>query len=77
MNGIFAVREVLLDVAAEIKRRMDDLKKPTTLPGIVTQGNFVEVIGGFDFYEVFRFEKRRFLRLIEASDIPQHFHLHK
>ena len=24
------LRELLLDVAAEIKRRMDDLKKPTT-----------------------------------------------
>ena len=65
------LREVLLDVAAEMKRRMDDLKKPTTLPGIITQGDVIEVIGGFDFYEVFRFEKRRFLRLFEALDIPQ------
>ena len=38
------LRELLLDVAAEIKRRMDDLKKPTTQLAILTRGDVLGLL---------------------------------
>lgn len=61
---------MLVDVAADIKIRKYDLKEPATVPGIITRGDSLEVIGSFDFCEVFQFEKRRFVRLSEAHGGP-------
>ncbi|CAB1111198.1 unnamed protein product [Ectocarpus sp. CCAP 1310/34] len=38
-------------------RRYHELHAPTTLEGVFPNLNFFEAIGGFDFKEVFRFEK--------------------
>lgn len=42
--------------------------------GTITQGYFLNVIGGFDFYEVFfRYETCCLARLREALEVSQHF----
>lgn len=63
------LRHTLLDVAADIKRRKDDLREPATVPGIIARGGLLEVIGGFDFYDMLRFEQRCFVRLGEVLDV--------
>lgn len=63
--GKWNLRDVLLDTAADIKVRINELKEPTTVPGIITQGYCLDL--------VFQFDKRGFARLSETLDAPQHF----
>lgn len=48
------------------------LISPTTLPGLLPTHDFLEVIGGFDFKELFRFEKHHFRQLLVLLELPQH-----
>lgn len=61
---------VLAAVAAEQLRAYEDLVQPTTLAGVYPDYDFMEVIGGFDFKELFRFEKPDFLLLLEELELP-------
>ncbi|CAB1102246.1 unnamed protein product [Ectocarpus sp. CCAP 1310/34] len=51
-------------------RRYHELLAPTTLEGVFPNLNFFEAIGGFDFKEVFRFEKPHFLQLLRRLELP-------
>lgn len=46
----------------------NDLVRPTVLDGV--RYDFFEVLGGFDFKELFRFEKPHFLQLLAALELP-------
>lgn len=48
--------------------RYEELVAPTTIEGI--RYDFFEVIGGFDFKELFRFEKQDFLELLTELEVP-------
>lgn len=45
---------------------------PTTLPGLRPLHDFFDAIGGFDFKELFRFEKHHFLQLLRELELPDH-----
>eukprot|EP00752_Nemacystus_decipiens_P012511 g11081.t1 len=45
-----------------------ELVAPTRLDGL--RYDFMEVLGGFDFKELFRFEKPHFRRLLAALELP-------
>lgn len=49
-------------------RAYQELIRPTDLQGV--RYDFFEVLGGFDFKELFRFEKPHFLRLLAALELP-------
>lgn len=52
---------------------LEQLLTPTTIDGV--RMDFFEVIGGFDFKELFRFEKPHFLELLEALQLPETFEI--
>ncbi|CAB1116004.1 unnamed protein product [Ectocarpus sp. CCAP 1310/34] len=49
-------------------RAYEELVRPTVLDGV--RYDFFEVLGGFDFKELFRFEKPHFLLLLAALELP-------
>lgn len=70
--GEWNLQYVVLDKATDLKRRIDNLKKPKSLYQFIAQDYFVHVIEDFGFYKVFRFEKRPFAWLREAMEVLQH-----
>ncbi|CAM9620877.1 unnamed protein product [Hapterophycus canaliculatus] len=48
----------------------EELVAPTTLEGVCPNHDYFEVIGGFDFKELFRFEKPHFLSLLAELQLP-------
>ena len=52
---------------------LEQLLAPTTIDGVGM--DFFEVNGGFDFKELFRFEKPHFLELLEALQLPETFEI--
>ncbi|CAB1100220.1 unnamed protein product [Ectocarpus sp. CCAP 1310/34] len=52
-------------------RAFQELVAPTQLNGM--RHDFMEVLGGFDFKELLRFEKPRFRRLLAALELPPEF----
>ncbi|CAN0443399.1 unnamed protein product, partial [Laminaria digitata] len=47
------------------------LVEPTSFPGLCPQYDFFEVLGGFDFKELLRFEKPHFLQLLGELELPE------
>lgn len=55
----------------------EQLVAPTTLEGVCPTHDFFEVIGGFDFKELFRFEKPHFLFLIAELQLPEFIEIYR
>lgn len=61
VTALLAIRQLML---------YRELVAHTTLPGIYPHLDFYQEIGGFDFWELFRFEKPHFLILLEELQLP-------
>lgn len=64
-------------LAAQQLQAYEDLVQPTALAGVYPNHDFMEVIGGFDFKELFRFEKPDFLLLLEELDLPDELEIRR
>lgn len=49
--------------------------RPTTLPGTISRDDFLQAIGGFEFYEMLGAEKRQLMRLSKVLEVPKRFYL--
>ncbi|CAN0340831.1 unnamed protein product [Ectocarpus sp. 6 AP-2014] len=54
-----------------------ELVAATTLPGMASMPNFMDVIGGFDFWELTRFEKWHFRLLVELLELPEMIEIYR
>lgn len=50
-------------------RQYEELVAPTRIEGV--RVDFFEIMGGFDFKELFRFQKPHFLELLAALQLPE------
>lgn len=66
--SVMAVREFML---------YHELVAQTTLQGIYPHLDFYQEIGGFDFWELFRFEKPHFLQLLEELQLPDDIEIYR
>lgn len=55
----------------------EQLVAPTTLEGVCPTHDYMEVIGGFDFKELFRFEKPHFLLLLAELQLPEFIEIYR
>ena len=65
--------QILLDLLSRIRHSLE----MTTLKGIYSHDNFMDVIGGMDFFELFRFEKEHFMVLLDVLQIPDKVLIHR
>ena len=66
-------RQILLDLLSRIRHSQE----MATLKGICSHENFMDVIGGMDFFELFRFEKEHFMVLLDVLQIPDKVLIHR
>ena len=60
-------RQILHDLLSRIRHSLER----TTLKGIYSHDNFMDVIGGMDFFELFRFEKEHFMVLLDVLPVTR------